>query len=216
MSKTSQKISSDRIYEYIIDAIKQGKLKSNDRIKEQHLAEEMGLSRTPVREALGILLNEGILIQDGKNGLIVAGLDLVSITKLYEMGELLESEAARHAVQYASKAEIEILINIVESQRNIKDTDIVALRAHNVLFHQTLYHYSNNHYLYKIMQNFEKTLILLGESTLAKTSRPKESYNEHLELVNAIKEKDAKKAADLARFHIHQAYKIRLERILNN
>lgn len=66
------------------------------------------------------------------------------------------------------------------------------------------------------MQNLEKTLILLGESTLAKANRPSEVYHEHLELLNAIKEKDAKKAADLARFHIHQAYKIRLERILNS
>ncbi|MCH5336469.1 MAG: GntR family transcriptional regulator [Campylobacter sp.] len=216
MSKKNQKISSDRIYEYIIDAIRQGKLKPNDRIKEQDLTEETGLSRTPIREALGILLNEGILIQDGKNGLVVAGLDLVSITKLYEIRELLESEAARLAVQYASKAEIEILANVVEAQKNIAKTDVVSLRANNVLFHQTIYHCSGNHYLYKIMQNLEKTLILLGESTLAKENRANEVYEEHLALVNAIKEKDAKKAADLARFHIHQAYKIRLERILNS
>lgn len=216
MSKKNQKISSDRIYEYVIGEIRRGKLKPNDRVKEQDLTEETGLSRTPIREALGILLNEGILIQDGKNGLVVAGLDLVSITKLYEIRGLLESEAARLAVQYASKAEIEILANVVEAQKSIADTDIEALRANNILFHETIYHCSSNHYLYKIMQNLEKTLILLGESTFVKANRPSEAYQEHLELLNAIREKDAKKAADLARFHIHQAYKIRLERILNS
>ncbi len=216
MPEKKQKISSDRIYDHVIDAIKQGKLKPKDRIKEQYLAEETGLSRTPIREALGILLNEGILIQEGKNGLVVAGLDLVSITKLYELRELLEGEAARLAVQYSSKAELEILARIVKAQKSIAHTDISALRANNVLFHQTLYRYSGNHYLYKTMQNLEKTLILLGESTLAKENRPKESYEEHLNLVNAIRAKDSKKAEELARFHIHQAYKIRLERILHS
>lgn len=215
MSEKNQKISSDRIYEYIIEAIREGRLKPNDRIKEQDIAAETGLSRTPIREALGILLNEGILIQEGKSGLMVAGLDLVSITKLYEMRELLEGEAARLTVQYASKTEIEILSNIVEAQKNIAPNDIAALRANNILFHQTIYHYSGNHYLYKIMQNLEKTLLLLGKSTLAKPNRPDEVYEEHLSIINAIKDKNPQKAAEAAKFHIRNAYKIRLERMLN-
>lgn len=66
MPKKNQKVSSDRIYEFIIKSIKEGKLKPNDRIKEQDIALQTGLSRTPIREALGLLQNDGILIQDGK------------------------------------------------------------------------------------------------------------------------------------------------------
>lgn len=212
MSK-NQRISSDVIYDYVINAIKEGKLKPKDRIKEQDLALETGLSRTPIREALGILLNEGILTQDGKKGLVVAGLDLVSITKLYEMRELLEGEAARLATFFASKVEIEILYNIVNSQKKL--SDIQSLRANNILFHETIFRCSNNNYLLKTMQNLDKSLILLGESTLAKPQRCKEAFNEHFQIVNAIEKKDEKMAMDLAKFHIRQAYKVRLERILS-
>lgn len=114
MPKKNQKISSDRIYDFIIKSIKDGKLKPNDRVKEQDLVEQTRLSRTPIREALGLLQNDGILVQDGKNGLIVAGLDLISITKLYEIRELLEGEAAKLTALHVSMAEIEILVNILK------------------------------------------------------------------------------------------------------
>lgn len=117
MSKTSQKNSSYKIYEFIIESIKEGSLKPNDRIKEQDIVQQTGFSRTPIREALGLLQNDGILVQDSKKGLVVAGLDLISITKLYEIRELLEGEAAKLAAQYASSSEIEILENIVQAQK---------------------------------------------------------------------------------------------------
>ncbi|WP_139110393.1 FCD domain-containing protein, partial [Vibrio parahaemolyticus] len=103
------------------------------------------------------------LIQDSKKGLVVAGLDLISITKLYEIRELLEGEAAKLAAQYASSSEIEILENIVQAQKNI--TELNELKPNNVLFHQTLYRCSGNHYLYKIMENLDRSLLLLGDST---------------------------------------------------
>ena len=177
MQKSNQKNSSDKIYDYIIESIKQGKFKPKDRIKEQDLIQETGLSRTPIREALGILVNEGILVQDGKKGLMVSGLDLISITKLYEMREFLEGEAARLATLFVSKVEIEILHNIIEEQKHI--SDIAEARANNVLFHEMIYRCSNNNYLFKIMQNLDKSLILLGESTLAKPERIQETYMEH-------------------------------------
>ncbi len=214
MQKSNQKNSSDKIYDYIIESIKQGKFKPKDRIKEQDLIQETGLSRTPIREALGILVNEGILVQDGKKGLMVSGLDLISITKFYEMREFLEGEAARLATLFVSKVEIEILHNIIEEQKHI--SDIAEARANNVLFHEMIYRCSNNNYLFKIMQNLDKSLILLGESTLAKPERIQETYMEHANIFEAIRKGDEKKAQEMARFHIHQAYKIRLERVLKN
>ncbi|HHP0357874.1 TPA: GntR family transcriptional regulator [Campylobacter jejuni] len=200
------------MYDFIIKSIKDGKLKPNDRVKEQDLVEQTGLSRTPIREALGLLQNDGILVQDGKNGLIVAGLDLISIMKLYEIRELLEGEATKLAALHASMAEIEILVNILKVQKNIKELN--ELRASNILCHQTLYRCSGNHYLFKIMENLDRSLLLLGDSTLAKENRPKEAYEEHLAVVNVIKERNALEGERLAKFHIQQAYKIRLDNIL--
>ncbi len=205
-------VGSDRIYQYIIQGIAEGRLKPADRIKEQDLVEQTGLSRTPIREALTILLNEGILTQDNKNRLSVTSLDLHTISKLYEMRELLEGEAARLAVEHASNSELEILAQIVQVQKTL--TDITDIRANNVLFHQTLYHYSCNNYLLRIMQNLDRSLILLGESTLIDTTRQKQAHEEHLQIVQALQERDEKKASLRAKFHIQQAYKLRLSRIL--
>lgn len=155
------------------------------------MIQETGLSRTPIREALGILVNEGILVQDGKKGLMISGLDLISITKLYEMREFLEGEAARLATLFVSKVKIEILHNIIEEQKHI--SDIAEARANNVLFHEMIYRCSNNNYLFKIMQNLDKSLILLGESTLAKPERIQETYMEHANIFEAIRKGDEKK-----------------------
>lgn len=208
MSKT-QNNSSDKIYQHIITAIRNGKLKANDRIKEQDLAQEIGLSRTPIREALSILVNEGILSQDGRNGLVVTALDLISMTKLYELRENLEAWAARLATRHISNVEISVLFSIVETQKKLKD--IADLRANNILFHQTIYRCASNPYLIKIMQNLEHSLLLLGESTLVTPQRQEEAYKEHLELVKAIEKRNENEAAKKAEFHIQQAYKMRLQ-----
>ncbi|HFP7458088.1 FCD domain-containing protein [Campylobacter jejuni] len=65
-----------------------------------------------------------------------------------------------------------------------------------------MYRCSGNHYLFKIMENLDRSLLLLGDGTLAKEKRPKEAYEEHLAVVNAIKERNALEAERLAKFHI--------------
>lgn len=211
---TKHNISSDKIYHYIIQCITEGKLKPNDRIKEQDLVKETGLSRTPIREALNILLNEGMLTQDSKNGLIITELDLNAITKLYELREILEGECAKLAAQHASNTEIDILSELVQAQTTLTDTNMI--KANNILFHETLYRCSCNRFLIKMMQEMKRSLLLLGESTLSNKSRQKQSYEEHYEMVSALQKRDSAKAQEYAKLHIRNAYKVRLSRLLNS
>ena len=204
--------SSDKIYHFIISAIAQGKLKAHDRIKEQELVKETGLSRTPIREALTLLQNEGILSQDGRNALVVTGLDLISMTKLYELRENLEIWASKLATRHISKIEIEVLYNIIQSGKKL--SKLSEVRANNLLFHQTIYRCASNPYLIKIMKNLEHSLLLLGESTLTSPQRQAQAHEEHLSIVKAMQRGDEEEAAKRAEFHIKQAYKMRLEQFL--
>lgn len=206
--------SGEQVYEYIIQSIKNGTMLPGRRITELDLVESTGFSRTPIREALNLLLNEGVITSDQKNGLIITQLDQNMIAQLYEMREVLEGTAARLAAQHASEVEISILENIVNNEAKL--TNLNDIIHNNKIFHNTLYQCSHNKFLLKTIQELQNSLLLLGETTLSTEKRMKDSHEEHIEILNALKNRDYKKAQESAQFHIIQAYKIRLDRFLLN
>jgi len=93
--------SSERAYKILTRAIERGELKGGTRLREGELAAQIGMSRTPVREALARLVEQGLIFNDGSRGLVVVELDHRAITELYAMREVLEGMAARLAAQHA-------------------------------------------------------------------------------------------------------------------
>ena len=101
-------------YQHIRSAIQAGRLKSGERLREIDLAKQIGLSRTPIREALSRLEAEGLVAHDATRGVVVAELDYSMVTELYYMREVLEGTAARLAAQHASDVEISILSDLCQ------------------------------------------------------------------------------------------------------
>ncbi len=202
----------ERAYRYIRKAIQTQKLLPGDRLREVDLAELIGLSRTPIREALARLESEGLVIHDPMRGIMVAELDYSMTTELYFMREVLEGTAARLAAQHASEVEISILEDLCKQyEAAVGNESMLALR--NRQFHDTLYRCSHNRYLIKVLVMLHDNLMLLGSTTLTDPQRVKATLHEHEAVVNAIRERNPEKAELALRNHIHASQKLRLKRM---
>jgi DNA-binding GntR family transcriptional regulator len=203
----------ERAYRYIRQALATQKLLPGDRLREVDLAETIGLSRTPIREALARLEAEGLVVHDSTLGIMVAELDYNMITELYFIREILEGTAARLAAQHASDVEISLLEDMCE-QYAISVGNEEQLAVSNRQFHELLYNCSHNRYLIKMLKTLHDTLTLLRHTTLTDPKRVKDTIKEHQAVVNAIKKHDPDASEKALREHIYASQKLRIRRLI--
>lgn len=199
-------------YRYIRSAIQDGQFKPGERLREIDLAKQIGLSRTPIREALSRLEAEGLVAHDPTRGVVVAQLDYSMVTELYYMREVLEGTAARLAAQHASDVEISILDDLCQQYETVLD-DPAALTVSNRRFHEMLYRCSHNRYLLNMVTVLHDALSLLGGTTLASSDRAAETLREHRAVVATIHARDAEAAEQALRAHIRNAQKVRMQKL---
>jgi len=203
----------ERAYRYIRQALATQKLMPGDRLREVDLADMIGLSRTPIREALARLESEGLVVHDATLGIMVAELDYNMITELYFMREILEGTAARLAAQHASDVEVSLLEDMCIQYANSVGND-QALTRSNRQFHELLYNCSHNRYLIKMLKTLHDTLTLLNNTTLTDQNRVKDTIKEHEAVVAAIMKRDPDAAEKALREHIYASQKMRIRRLI--
>jgi len=197
------------VYQLILDAIDRGEFPAGARLVETDLAERLGVSRTPVREALKQLEAQGVAAAEGRR-LVVATLDHDQLGELYEVRAVVEGLAAGLAARHAAQEEIAVLREMVESDRALTDRP-QALSQANKRFHRQLHRASHNRYLNRMLQDMRRSLALLSQTTLAVPGRGAESVAEHDAIVRAIESRDPEAAEAAARRHISNAYASRLK-----
>jgi DNA-binding GntR family transcriptional regulator len=200
---------ADQAYDALRGAIAEGRLKPGDRVRELALADELGISRTPIREAMQRLAGDGLLQLDSRNGAKVTELSLDAIRELYDLREILEGSAARFAARNAT-ANDRLRLDAILAKEAEHAGDPTALAKLNKLFHQTLCQAAHNRYLSSAVATFSTTLLLLGPTTLAAHHRADESQAEHRAIVAAVNAGDAARAESLMQGHIRRAREIRI------
>jgi DNA-binding GntR family transcriptional regulator len=186
-----------------------GDLKPGERLREVELAKLLGVSRTPVREAIKRLENEGFASFVSSRGTIVAELTPAQAIELYAAREVFEGAAAAFAAQYAQSAEIQLLEIILEAHGQAGN-NIDELTRINRRFHAAIYGMTHNRYLLGILTNAQDYMVLLPNTTYHWEGRAKTAYAEHLLILDAIKARDAVKAEAAARAHMREAQRIRM------
>src|SRR5215475_1456541 len=111
---------ADFVFETLRDAIWDGRIPRGVRVREEEIARNLGVSRTPVREALQRLQQRGLLMVGAGRGLVVAELSHHQVLELYGMREILEGSAARFAAQHANETEVAILRRLQRDLRQVK------------------------------------------------------------------------------------------------
>jgi len=201
---------ADFVYDSLRDAIWEGRFAHGERIREEEIAGVLGVSRTPVREALQRLQQRGLLVVGPGRGLVVAQLTKQQVFELYAMREILEGSAARFAARHANEAEIEILYRI---QRELAESsgEALALINLNRRFHQAIYEAAHNQYLLQTLDTLNDSMALLHSATFRVPSRRPQTDEEHRHIVEAIEKRDPEAAEKAAREHIRQAQRTRFE-----
>jgi DNA-binding GntR family transcriptional regulator len=201
---------ADFVYESLRDAISDGRIARGERVREEEIARNLGVSRTPVREALQRLQQRGLLVLGSGRGLVVAELSQQQVVELYSMREILEGSAARFAAQHATAPEIAILYQLQE-ELTAAGQDAALLVAINRRFHRAIYEAAHNRYLMQTLDNLHDSFALLHASTFRVPSRRRESDGEHRRIIAAIEKRDPDMAERAAREHILQAQRTRFQ-----
>ena len=196
-------------YALILEAIDMGEYRPGDKLVESDLAERLGVSRTPVREALKRLETQSLLTRSGRS-LIVSSLDHNQLSELYAVRTELEGLAARLAAVHAADEEVRVLRDMVESDRKLIG-DAPALARANRRFHKQIHLSSHNRFLVQQLDLVHRSMALMAVTTLAAAGRDKVAVDEHDRIIQAIEARDPDRAADALRDHIFQAFVTRLK-----
>jgi DNA-binding GntR family transcriptional regulator len=194
------------VFESLREAIIQGILRPGERMMELQLADELGVSRTPVREAIRKLELEGFVVMVPRKGAYVAGITDKDIIDVFEVRAALESLAAGLAAQRITEEEMEKLErSMVQISEIATSADIHALVHEDTQFHEIIYRASRNQRLTLILTNLQDVIQRFRLTTLSRPGRTREALEEHRQLVEAISERNAELAQRLAWEHIENA-----------
>jgi DNA-binding GntR family transcriptional regulator len=194
---------SYQVFEQIKEMIVRGEIPAGKRMIESEIAESMGISRTPVREAVHKLEAEGLLKPLPKGGYVVRGLDICDIEETFEIRSILESFASYLAAQRHSNKEIVPLEEKIEEFQGYLDKhDLKELARINTEFHELLYALSRSPRLVKMIHNLRDEIYFLRKIILHSVDMAHLSNNDHKEIIKAIKRREAKKVERLVRDHI--------------
>jgi DNA-binding GntR family transcriptional regulator len=200
------------VYESLRDAISDGRIAGGERVREEEVAARLGVSRTPVREALQRLQQRGLLIFGPTRGLVVAQLGHAQVVELYAMREILEGSAARFAARHATTEEIATLYRLQEQLRAAEGDDLLH-KSLNRRFHQAIYEAAHNRYLMQMLDSMLDSFALLQSTTSRLPHRQRNSDEERRRIIAAIEKRDPKRAEKAAQDHIVQAQRTRFESV---
>lgn len=200
---------ADFVYQQMRQAMRDGRFRQGDRVREEDVARLLGVSRTPVREALRQLQSDGLLNVSSGRGLGVVALDRSQVLELYAMRELLEGAAARLAAQHATPAEVAFMEHLLASFRRTRDPEQHA-RINRAL-HIAICDAAHNRYMVQSLNQLSDALSLLRGTTFSVSGRARTADLEHRAIVAAIAAGNSDAAEAAARAHIRQAQALRLQ-----
>ena len=193
----------DMVFDVLMNAIMLGQLSPGERLLEVQLAEEMGVSRTPVREAIRRLELEGFVVMVPRKGAYVAGLSVADVEAVFEIRTALETLAVRLAAQ---RMEAEDFRQLDELAAKMKDTwqegNVENWVTLDASFHELLYKFSRNERLVQMMNNIMEQLSRYRIISLANKEVRHNSLSEHEAVMDALRRHDSEAAAEAAAQHI--------------
>ncbi len=202
----------EAVCETLRDAIRKGILEPGERLMEVQLADELGISRTPVREAIRKLEQEGYVIMMPRRGTYVSDISTNDVKEIFEIRSALESLAVGLAARRIEPDELETLQNLlIEIEGYIKKNDIEKIVETDIKFHGLLYQVSRNERLVNIINNLKEQLARFRTLSMSYPGRLQETLEEHSEMVEAIANGDVSAARDAAEHHMECAEKTLLK-----
>ncbi len=193
----------DVVFQTLRAAILRGDLKPGERLMELQLAAKLGVSRTPIREAIRMLEQEGLAITIPRKGAEVARMTEKDVDDVLQIRCALEELTVRLACQNITQEDIRKLGAAMDNFRKQTETnDIPAIAKADEEFHDVFYYSSDNPKLIAILNNLREQMYRYRVEYLKDASVYPQLIREHENLYRAIREKDAEEAAMITRLHL--------------
>lgn len=200
-------------YKEIRNSLITGRLQFNKIYSANYFAEILEVSRTPVREALLQLTNEGCLISLQGQGFKIKEYSIKEVRDFFETRKMIESYVVERVVGSLTEPEMRQLEECLKSmvERAKRRGDTYGFLEADKDFHMNLVHRYDNFLLVSIMQNIRNLISIFGGRALSHRERFQEVINEHEVILEAIKQKDKKKAVQSIMYHLNTTEKYLLE-----
>jgi len=210
LRKTYQKNTisvREKAYEFLKSSVLSGHFNPGERLTEEHLAKKLGVSRTPVREALHKLESEGLIKALETRGFIVSRDSKDEVEELFELRAILEGYALRIISERISKEDLERLNGFIERAENaLKRERIEEVFKWNTKFHDTLHGIVvEKKRLHRLLVNIRKYVLRYRRDTLQYPDGGKRTVDGHRKILLALRLKDPDLCERMMREHIQEA-----------
>jgi DNA-binding GntR family transcriptional regulator len=219
MKKSNRKLPEvpnlrERVYQALKEMIIFKEIPPGEKLDEDSLANQLGVSRTPIRESLYRLENEGIVKIIPRRGAFIVKHSKESINEILSVREVLEGLSAREAASHITDAALEVLESLSEkfSESNVRLLSKEYLQV-DVKFHKTIIEASKNEWLISLMNILNDHIQMLRLRTVTFQGRPEQSLSEHRRILEALKARDPLLAESLMREHINNVRESYLKNI---
>ncbi len=196
---------ADQIFERLETDILIGKYAQGDILTEMQLSESLGVSRTPIREALRRLQQEKLVV-DSSRGMVVLGISLNDIKDIYDIRLPIEIMALERFINTLTDEKLKKLKDIIDVQEfygNRKDAEHITYQDNE--FHETIYENCGSVIIGETLINLHRKVVKYRKASIENTERAEKSINEHKAIYEAIAAKDTAKAGKLLIEHIKNA-----------
>ena len=198
-----RKSLGEHVFESLKHSIIRGKISSGEWLVESHIAETLGISRTPVREAIHKLEREGLIERQPRGGFTVLGLNRDDIEETFGIRSVLEGYAARLAALKHKEEELEALEKKIEEFQNSLDRKKMnLLPTINTEFHDLLYSLSKSPKLINMINGLRDQIYRYREMILKERKFAATSNLDHKKMLKHIRQRDGEGAERLVRDHI--------------
>lgn len=212
----------ERAHDAIVEAICAGKLAPGEPLRQERLADMLGVSRQPIHEALALLTRQGLVANHGRRGVCVAPLDAAFVRQLYDVRGALDSLAAREAARRANPALRRVGRALIErGRRAVAAGERAALIQADIAFHGFIYERSGNEMIARTLDmHWIHIRRMMAEVLRTPDARPASAleriWDEHATILDAIAAGDAALAERSARAHGERAASELIARLAHN
>lgn len=194
---------AEHAYQYLRDKLVMLEIRPGDPINDGQIAAELGIGRTPVREALKRLEGDHLIVSYPRRGTFATIVDITELAEVSEIRELLEPLAARRAAKMAAPALREELRRVAASLAAVDPAaDQRSLMRHDIMVHRLIYRAAANPHLEDILIRYDNLATRIWCLLLDKMTSVAGHITEHVDLLSAIADGDAERASQLAMEHV--------------
>jgi DNA-binding GntR family transcriptional regulator len=200
----------EQVYDYLKEQIIMGPIKPGERLIEEKISEELGVSRSPIREAIRMLEKDGLLLVNSKGGVTVVQPTIEEFKYLYECKVEMEPLAAYYATIRRTEEQLETIRGyLLQMGKLAEENELKKIHDANLNFHEAIVAASQNPFLVSMLAQLRGVNTFFRKSILEEyPSHAKEATNDHQQIFQAIMDQDSNEAKRLMKVHIESDYNL--------